>query len=103
MNWRDLVTIVLMSGGMLFFVAGTVGLFRFPDLYCRLHALTKADNVGLGLTILALMVRAAGWTDVAKLGLIWLLVMAASTTVCFLVGREAQRRGIEPWRGEGAT
>ena len=97
MNWLDYLSLVLFAAGMFFFVAGTVALFRFPDLYCRLHALTKADNVGLGLTALALMVQAENWADVAKLALIWVMVLVASATVCFLIAREAQRRGIQPW------
>ena len=93
----DALTGLLLVAALFFFVAGTVGLLRFPDLYSRLHALTKADNVGLGLTVLALMLQAESWPDVFKLGLIWVMVLAASATVCFLVGHEAYRRGVKPW------
>ncbi len=93
----DALTGLLLVAAVFFFVAGTVGLLRFPDLYSRLHALTKADNVGLGLTILALMLQAESWPEVFKLGLVWLLVLAASATVCFLIGNEAYQRGVKPW------
>lgn len=93
----DICTGLLLIAGLFFFVAGTVGLLRFPDLYTRLHALTKADNVGLGLTLMALMLQAESWSVVFKLGLIWVLVLGASTTVCFLIGNEAYRRGRKPW------
>ena len=45
----DGLTILAVSAGAFFFLAGTVGLLRFPDALSRLHALTKADNLGLGL------------------------------------------------------
>ena len=93
----DALTGVLLLAALFFFVAGTFGLLRFPDLYSRLHALTKADNVGLGLTVLALMLQADGWAEVFKLGLIWVLVLSASATICFLIGNEAYRRGQTPW------
>ncbi len=93
----DILTGGLLLAALFFFVAGTVGLLRFPDLYSRLHALTKADNIGLGLTVLALMLQAKSWPEVFKLGLIWVLVMVASATVCFLIGNEAYRRGVKPW------
>jgi multicomponent Na+:H+ antiporter subunit G len=93
----DILSGMLLVGAVFFFVAGTVGLMRFPDLYTRLHALTKADNVGLGLTVLALMLQADSATEVFKLGLMWVLVLAASATVCFLIGNEARRRGVQPW------
>ncbi|MBN2505976.1 MAG: monovalent cation/H(+) antiporter subunit G [Verrucomicrobia bacterium] len=93
----DGLAVLLLVGALFFFIAGTMGLLRFPDLYSRLHALTKADNVGLGLTVLALMLRAGSWPEVFKLGLLWLMVLAASATACFLIGNEAHRRGLKPW------
>lgn len=97
MNALDYLKFALLAVALFFFIAGTVGLLRFPDLYCRLHALTKADNVGLGFLVLALMLDAASWQEVFKLGLIWVMVLAASTTVCFLIANEARRRGRQPW------
>jgi multicomponent Na+:H+ antiporter subunit G len=96
----DILSTLLLAAAAVFFVAGTVGLLRFPDLYSRLHALTKADNVGLGLTVLALILQAESWVVAAKLSLIWVMVLAASTTVCFLIGNEAHRRGRRPWTRE---
>ena len=54
-------------GGIFFFLAGTVGLLRFPDTLTRLHALTKADNLGLGLIVLGLLPRAGGMLVAVKL------------------------------------
>jgi multicomponent Na+:H+ antiporter subunit G len=98
LNAINVLTGLLLAAALFFFIAGTVGLLRFPDLYSRLHALTKADNVGLGLTVLALMLQAESWPQVFKLGLIWVMVLAASATVCFLIGNEAYRRGVKPWK-----
>ena len=92
----DLFTVIAVTAGAVLFMAGTLGLLRFPDIYSRLHALTKADNVGLGLTVLALMLQAENWSEVFKLGLIWGMVLAASATACFLIGNEAYRRGVKP-------
>ncbi len=101
MTLLNVVTVVLIGSALFFFVAGTVALVRFPDLYTRLHALTKADNLGLGFLVLALMLQADEWTSVFKLGLIWVMVLVASATVCFLIGNEAYRRGQKPWSREG--
>ena len=37
----DIITVVLVSAGGFFFMAGTIGLLRFPDTLTRLHALTN--------------------------------------------------------------
>lgn len=93
----DLVTqllgAALLLGGAVFFLAGTVGLLRFPDVYSRLHAPAKADNVGLGLVVAGLALW-HGWSPVsAKLLLVWLLVLPGSGLGAYLIARDARRRG----------
>jgi multicomponent Na+:H+ antiporter subunit G len=88
---RDVVTIIAVSGGLLFFLAGTVALLRFPDALTRLHALTKADNLGLGLVVLGLMLQAASLRDGLKLASVWLLVLVGGATVSQLIAYAARR------------
>jgi len=93
----DIATIVLLLAGTGFFVAGTVGLLRFPDVFTRIHALTKADNVGLGLIVFALVLQSASVWIALKLVLIWALILLASSTTGHLVASAALRLGIRPW------
>ncbi len=95
---NDYLSAALLITGAVFFLAGTFGLLRFPDVYTRLHALTKADNVGLGLMVAGLAVQAESWAVAGKLLLIWLLVLLAGASVAHLVARGALRRGIQPWK-----
>lgn len=80
---------LLLIGGLLFFVAGSIGLLRFPDTVSRLHALTKADTLGLGLVIAGLSLRAESLWEVGQMVLIWLLLLASSATACQLLARQA--------------
>jgi multicomponent Na+:H+ antiporter subunit G len=68
-------------------------LLRLPDTLTRLHALTKADNLGLGLVVLGLLPQAAGVLAAVKLLAVWALVLLASATVSQLIGRAARREG----------
>jgi multicomponent Na+:H+ antiporter subunit G len=95
----DSLSVALLLAGAGFFFAGTIGLLRFPDVYTRLHALTKADNLGLGLIVLGLMLRAESGADAGKLLIIWLLVLTASGAASQLVARWARTRRITPWQG----
>jgi multicomponent Na+:H+ antiporter subunit G len=88
---RDIFTVVAVLSGAFFFMAGTVGLLRFPDAMTRLHALTKADNLGLGLVVLGLLPRADSPLGALKLVGVWLLVLLAGATVAQLIAREARR------------
>lgn len=77
----------LLAGGLFFFATGSLGLVRFPDTYTRLHAVTKADNVGLGLLVAGLALASAEWRDAGLMLLIWLLVMASGATSAQLLAR----------------
>jgi multicomponent Na+:H+ antiporter subunit G len=91
----DLLTVVAVCAGLVFFLAGTVGLLRFPDTLTRLHALTKADTLGLGLIVLGLLPRAASARAGLKMVCIWLLILLAGASVSQLIAREARREGPE--------
>lgn len=88
----DLFTIVAVAAGAFFYLAGTVGLLRFPDAYTRLHALTKADNLGLALVLIGLLPQLDGVLAALKLALVWLLVMLSSAAVSQLIARSARGR-----------
>ena len=89
----DALTIITVSAGAFFFLAGTVGLLRFPDALSRLHALTKADNLGLGLVVLGLLFQAEEPLAALKLIGVWLLALLAGATVTQLIARAAQLGG----------
>lgn len=86
-------TVLAVTAGAFFFLAGTVGLLRFPNSLTRLHALTKADNLGLGLIVLGLLPQADGLFAVMKLIAVWLLAQLAGATVTQLVARAVRREG----------
>jgi len=88
----DVISSLLIVSGLGFYLAGSVGLLRLPDLYSRLHALTKADNLGLGLLTAGLILQAQDLFIAIKLTLIWLAVLAASAASAHLIAQHARRR-----------
>jgi multicomponent Na+:H+ antiporter subunit G len=89
----DGLTILAVCAGAFFFLAGTVGLLRFPDPLSRLHALTKADNLGLGLIVLGLLFQAGGLLAALKLIGVWLLALLAGASISQLIARTARPSG----------
>nr|WP_298412918.1 monovalent cation/H(+) antiporter subunit G [uncultured Halomonas sp.] len=87
----ELLSVLLAIAGVVFFFAGALGLLRFPDVYSRLHALTKADNLGLGLIVMAAILQSSSPAQWLKLILIWLMVMLSGAVTCHLVARRARR------------
>lgn len=84
MNFAGLA---LMAIGGAFLVAAAVGFWRLPDLYSRLHALTKADTAGLALIALGAALLERDARVALTLALIVLLVAISGATAGHLVAR----------------
>jgi multicomponent Na+:H+ antiporter subunit G len=88
----DGFTLLAVAAGLFFLVAGTAGLLRFPDAASRLHALTKADGLGLGLIVLGLLPQMGGLLPALKLLAILGLVLLAGATIGPMIARHATER-----------
>ncbi len=93
MSWHEVVGLVLLVLGCAFYGAGTVGLLRFPDVFSRLHALTKADNQGLLLICAGLAVLARDARVAFLLAVIWLVGLLAASVSAHLIARHARHAG----------
>jgi multicomponent Na+:H+ antiporter subunit G len=89
----NIFSVLAVSGGAFFFLAGAIGLLRFPDTLKRLHALTKADNLGIGLVTLGLLPQVEWPLGAFKLIVVWLFVQLSSAIVAQLVARLVRRAG----------
>jgi multicomponent Na+:H+ antiporter subunit G len=92
MGLSDAFTLICVVAGALLFLAGTLGLLRFPDTLSRLHALSKADNLGLGLIVLGLLPLQTSLMGGVKLVCIWLLAQLSAATASQLIAGIAARR-----------
>ena len=77
----------LVLAGTLLATLGTIGLLRFPDVPSRLHALTKADNAGLGLCVVGLALIGRDLPGAVLMIIVWGAVMFSGATAAHLVAR----------------
>ncbi|HOA54221.1 MAG: monovalent cation/H(+) antiporter subunit G [Acetivibrionales bacterium] len=83
-------------GSFLAFGLGTLGLFRFPDSYTRMHAVGMGDTLGVGLAVLGLLFLSPGWSVRIKLIVIMLLFWLINTTMTHLVAKAGLIHGVQP-------
>jgi multicomponent Na+:H+ antiporter subunit G len=57
--------LLILAGAFFAFVAAA-GLWRFPDIYSRMHAASKAGTLGSGLVLLAMAVHAGDTGTVTR-------------------------------------
>jgi multicomponent Na+:H+ antiporter subunit G len=91
-----MIALLCLAVGILFSVAGIVGVCRFPDLYSRLHVAGKVGVFGAAFFFLAAALAIPGGFGRGLLGaaLLWLAGPVASHAIALA----ARRLGIEPRR-----
>lgn len=90
------VSVTLALIGATFMVFGAVGVYRMPDVYCRMHALSKATTMGVAFILLALANELNTPGHVTK---IWLAIFFLILTVpisTHAIGRASYLAGF-PW------
>lgn len=89
------IVAALITVGSFFLTVGTIGLIRFPDVYNRLHATSKATTLGAASMFLAGFVYygPAGPGLTSLIGIVFLFLTAP--TGAHMISRAAQRMGVE--------
>jgi len=92
----EIISNLFLVLGTLFFLVGTIGIFRFFDLYTRLHALSKVDNLGLGFIAFGMMLRSGSLLIALKIFLIWILALLSASTLSYILSSASLESGEEP-------
>lgn len=90
------LSVASMSLGLVFVLAGAIGVMRLPDFYTRMHSAGVTDTLGAELVIVGLMLQAGDWQTIAKLALVGLLLFMTSPTATHAVANAAHRAGHKP-------
>ncbi|WP_430791354.1 monovalent cation/H(+) antiporter subunit G [Virgibacillus flavescens] len=101
-TWTDIVLNVLTSlfilAGTFFILSGAIGVLRFPDVYTRLHAATKASTLGIaGILIGAFIFLYVGHGLVSgKLLLAIIFTFLTAPVSAHMISRAAHRKEVKP-------
>lgn len=85
-------------GVFLMFVA-SLGLFRLPDIYCRMSAVTKAVTFKIGLILLGVCVYLNTLSVIVNAVLVVFFLFLTTPVSSHLMGREAYHRKMPLWEG----
>jgi multicomponent Na+:H+ antiporter subunit G len=95
------LTVIFVVIGCFFMLVVTIGIFRLPDAFCRLHLSSKSDPIGT-LSILIAVAIYGWWSgDILRLIAIGALLLVASVTSSHAIGRSALKKtAIRPADGQ---
>lgn len=90
------VSIAMMATGLVFVLAGAIGVVRLPDFYTRMHAAGVTDTLGAELIVFALILQSGFTLMSAKLLLVGFILFLTSPTATHAVANAAHRAGQKP-------
>ena len=90
------IAMICFIGSLLAFGLGTLGLFRFPDAYTRMHGVSIGDTLGVGFMGTGLLLLSPSWMLRIKLIVILILFWIINPTMTHLIAKAAVIHGTEP-------
>jgi multicomponent Na+:H+ antiporter subunit G len=95
----QIVSAVLLLGGTLFMLVAVVGMLRLPDIFMRMHAITKAGTLGVGLIFGGLAVFFGDLSVVTRSLAVIAFVMLTAPVSAHMIGRAAYLDDVGLWEG----
>ncbi|MBU3142051.1 monovalent cation/H(+) antiporter subunit G [Clostridium sp. CF012] len=84
---KDIIVTIFLFGGLFFFMVGTLGIIRFPDVFTRAHSAAKCDTLGAILCLSSLVVLEGVSLVSLKIILILVFVWIANPTATHLIAK----------------
>ena len=97
----EVIIAILVICGMVFTLGGAIGLIRFPDSYCRMHALSKGSTLG----IICLMLAAVCYFIWSGIGfrvqsiLALFFIFMTAPVGAHMISKAAYHYGVPLWKG----
>jgi len=98
----NIVSIILILSGLVFFLGASIGILRFPDFYTRMHAAGKGDTLSTILIMSGMAIQVIGDFEgssvlvAIKILAIAVLIMLTSPTSTHLLMKAGFDDGIVP-------
>ena len=96
------MTIIIVSTllilGASFALIAAIGIVRMPDIYCRMHAATKAGAFGVSLILLSLCVAAPTLRVFIQSILIIAFFYLTAPVAAHLIGRVGMNQKLPLWK-----
>ena len=93
----DIIGYLLIIVGVLFDIAGCIGLVRFPDVYNRLQASTKCVTLGTILLLVGVAILTGLGPTGAKAIVCAVFILITSPTAAHAIAKGSYASGVKLW------
>lgn len=94
---RDTLIAILLGGGTLFALVAAIGVVRFPDIYMRLSAASKASTLGASLILFGVALFFDSAAVTGKIVAIIAFTLLTAPVAAHMLGRAAYFSGEPLW------
>jgi len=92
----DLLSLIFISAGCIVMVFAALGLYRFPDIYMRLHSSTKVNTGGAMSILFGLILRSGISALSVKIFIVIILIIVITPFVSHAIARSAHLQKKTP-------
>ena len=93
LNISSIVSLVI---GIFFILTGSLGIFRLPDVFSRIHAAGMIDTAGSAFIILGMCLQSGFSLVTAKLVFIGIFIFFTSPITGHVTANLARKKGLYP-------
>ncbi|MGM8213789.1 monovalent cation/H(+) antiporter subunit G [Virgibacillus sp. W0430] len=95
----NIIIIFLLLAGTFFILSSSIGINRFPGVFTRLHAATKAPTLGIFSILIAAFLFLYGDHGIVsgKLLLAIIFILLTAPVSGHVLSRAAHRSGVKPY------
>lgn len=95
----EVISAILLLGGAAFMFIASVGILRLPDFYTRMHAITKAGTLGVGLTLVGIAVFFGDLSATTRAMAALAFVLLTAPVSAHMIGRAGYLYDVPLWKG----
>lgn len=95
----EVIAALALLGGSFFMLVAAIGILRLPDFYTRMHAITKAGTLGVGLILLGLSLHFAHLSAVTRAVAVFVFVLLTAPVSAHMIGRAGYLDHVPLWKG----
>jgi len=95
----DWIAAFLLISGSLFMLVAAIGVVKLPDVYMRMHAITKATSLGALLMLLAISLVYVQWIVIVEALMVIVFIILTAPVASQMIAKAAHQ--AKRPKGEG--
>lgn len=93
------IATICFIGSVIAFAIGTLGFYKFPDPYTKIHAVSVGDTIGVALAGAGVFLLSPDWILRIKLTVLLILFWIVNPVMSHMIAKAGVIHGISPARG----